>query len=121
VKELKNRNTEFHTYKPKQDRGFKVLKNIHATMNVDDIRKGIENQGYTITNIWNIKKQSIGKALPMFYVKLKLENINKDIYEVRSLLQCKIKFEPLYPKHEIPQRNNCQQYDYTRSFCFRKV
>jgi len=32
VKELKNKNTEFHIYKLKQERSFKVvLKHIHAT------------------------------------------------------------------------------------------
>jgi len=32
VKELKNRNTEFHTYKPQQEKSFKiVLKHIHGT------------------------------------------------------------------------------------------
>jgi len=31
---------EFHTYKPKQERSFKVvLKHIHATVNLDDIKK----------------------------------------------------------------------------------
>jgi len=49
VIEFKSKNTEFHTYKSKQERSFKiVLKHIHATMNVDDIRKGIENQEQTI-------------------------------------------------------------------------
>jgi len=49
VKEFKSKNTEFHTYKSKQERSFKiVLKHIHATVNVDDIREEIENQEQTI-------------------------------------------------------------------------
>jgi len=40
VKKLKNKNTEFHTYKSKQERCFKVVLNhIHATANLDDIKK----------------------------------------------------------------------------------
>jgi len=40
VKELKNRNTEFYTYKLKQERSFKgFLKHIHSSINVDVIRK----------------------------------------------------------------------------------
>jgi len=39
IKELKSKNTEFHTYKPKQERNFKiVLKHIHATANLDNIK-----------------------------------------------------------------------------------
>jgi len=50
VKELKNKNTEFHTYKPKQERSFKVvLKHIHV--NLDDIKKEIEDLGQTVTNM----------------------------------------------------------------------
>jgi len=48
VKDLKNKNTEFHIYKPKQERSFKViLKHIHAIMNLDDIKKEIKDLGYT--------------------------------------------------------------------------
>jgi len=46
VKELKNKNTEFHTYKPKQETSFKVvLQHIHATADLDDIKKEIEDLG----------------------------------------------------------------------------
>jgi len=46
VKELNNKNTEFHTYKPKQERSFKIIfKHIHATANLDDIKKEIEELG----------------------------------------------------------------------------
>jgi len=40
---------------------------------MNDIRKEIKENGYIITNIWNIEKQGINKALPMFYVELKEE------------------------------------------------
>jgi len=83
VKELKSKNTEFHTYKPKQEKSFRVvLKHIHITANLDDIKKEIEDLGYTVTNIWNIKKQGTKKALHMFYVELKPKNNNKDIYDL---------------------------------------
>jgi len=72
------------------------------------IKKEIENLKHTVTNIWNIKKQGTKKALLIFYVELKPESNNKDIYEVGSLLECRIKFEPSHLKREIPQCNNCQ-------------
>jgi len=49
VKELRNKNTEFHTYKLKQERSFKVvLKHIHATVSLDDIKKEIEDLGHIV-------------------------------------------------------------------------
>jgi len=74
-----------------------------------------------VTNIWNIKKQGIKKAFHMFYVELKSKNDNKDIYIIGSLLQYRVKFEPLHSKCEIPQCINCQRYDNTKNFCFRKA
>ncbi|KAH0945619.1 hypothetical protein HN011_004504, partial [Eciton burchellii] len=62
--------------------------------------KGIEDQGDIVTNIRNLKKQGTDKALPMFYVELKAKSNNKDIYDIRSLLQCKVKFELPHPKYE---------------------
>jgi len=44
---------------------------MHATANLDDIKKEIEDLGHIVTNIWNIKKQDIKKALHIFYVELK--------------------------------------------------
>jgi len=51
---------------------------------------------YTV-NIWNIKKQETRnkkQLTRLFYVSLESEKNNKDIYEIRLFLQCKIKFEP---------------------------
>jgi hypothetical protein len=71
MKELKSKNTKFQTYKPKQGKSFRiVLKNIHATANLDDVKKEIQELEHTI-NIWNIKKQGIKKTLQMFYIELK--------------------------------------------------
>jgi len=52
MKKIKNRDTEFHTHKPKQKESFKIiLKCMHPLSNVNDIRKEIEDQGYTVTNL----------------------------------------------------------------------
>jgi len=84
VKELKIRNAEFHICKPKQERNFKIiLKHMHSEKDVDEIRKDIEELGYTNTNVRNIKKRGTKVPLHMFYVELKPGNNNKDIYEVR--------------------------------------
>jgi len=80
---------------------------MHVTVNLDDIKKEIEELGHTVINIWNIKKQDTKKALHMLYVELKQKSNNKDIYEVDALLDCRVKFEPSHPKREIPQYINC--------------
>jgi hypothetical protein len=65
---------------------------MHTSSIVNNIRKEIEENRYIASNIWNVNKQDTSKILHTFYVELKPENNNKDI-EIRSLFQCKIKFE----------------------------
>jgi len=57
------------------------------------ITKNIEEHEYTITNIWNIKKCGTSIVLLIFYVELKPEKNNKDIYEIRPFLTDIVKFE----------------------------
>lgn len=56
VKQLELKETEFYTYKPKQERDFKViLKNLHSSMDTSEIIKALDELDHTVTNIWNIK------------------------------------------------------------------
>jgi len=81
VKELKTGNYEFHAYKPKQEESFKVvLKHMPSEERIDDIKRDIEDFGHKVTNLWNIKKRGTKEPLNMFYVELKPEKNNKDIY-----------------------------------------
>ena len=121
VKLLEEKDTEFYTYKPKSERSFKVvLKNIHPTMDTDEIKIQLHEQGHTVTNIWNIKQRSTKKPLPIFIVELEPHTNNKLIYNIKRLLNCNIRFEPPIPKREIPQCSNCQHYGHTRKYCRRK-
>ncbi|KMQ90007.1 nucleic-acid-binding protein from transposon x-element [Lasius niger] len=115
VKQLELKNTEFYTYKPKQERNFKVvLKNMHPSTDTNEIKKALDELGHTVTNIWNIKQRRTKRALPMFIVKLQSKANNKHIYEIKSLLHCRIIFEPPRPRRDIPQCANCQQYGQKR-------
>jgi len=72
VKKLEIKNTEFHTYKPKQERNLKVvLKNIHSSTNIKVLKKSIETHGHSVINIWNInaycKQRETGKPLYVLY------------------------------------------------------
>lgn len=121
VKALNDKNTEFHTYKLKEERSYKVvLKNMHHSINCEDIKAEIEKLGHTVTNVCNIKQYSTKLPLPMFFVELKPASNNKDIYNVEYLQQCKIKFEPPKHKRDIVQCAKCQRYGHTKNFCYQK-
>jgi len=86
VKGLKSRNMEIHTYKPKQEKSFKVvLKHIHSvtchshmshshvTVNLDDIKKEIEDLGHSVINIWNICQETRHKKSSHILCRAKAE------------------------------------------------
>jgi hypothetical protein len=63
---------EFHTYKLKEERSYRVvLKNIHYSMNPEEIKTEIEILGHTVTNIWNIKQYRTKLALSRFFAEVK--------------------------------------------------
>jgi hypothetical protein len=68
IKSIAKKCTEFHTYKLKEERSFKVvLKHMHYSNNPEEIKTEIEKLGHTVTNICNIKHH--GTKL-MFFVEL---------------------------------------------------
>lgn len=121
VKQLEIKETEFYTYKPKQERSYKViLKKIHPSTCTDDIKEALAERGHITTNIWNIKDRTTKRPLPIFVIELQANNNNKDIYNIKDLLHCCVIFEEPRPKREIPQCANCQEYGHTKSYCRRR-
>lgn len=120
-KELKKKNTEFYTYQPKQDRSFRVvLKHLHPSTDKEEIKMALEELEHKVLNIWNIQNRKTKQALPMWNIELKPNDNNKDIYNVKSLLQCRVIFAAPKPIRTIPQCSNCQEYGHTQKFCHRQ-
>lgn len=121
-KELKKRNTEFFTYQPKEERSFRVvLKKIHHSTDPEDIKFALEELNHEVRNVWNIKHRQTKKPLNIFYIDLKPQSNNKNVYNVKSILNCIVTFEAPRAKREIPQCTNCQQYGHTKKFCHREA
>ena len=118
TKALVDQNTEFHTFRPKQDKTYNiVLKGIHSSTPIEEIKEEIENMGHEVSNISNIKNRISKQPLPMFYINLKPKANNKDIYKCTAILHTKISFEPPRKKREIAQCTRCQRYGHTKSYC----
>jgi len=72
IKTLMDRNTEFHTYEPRQDRSFRVvLKNLHPSTEVNDIKHALKEGGHEVKNILNVKQRNTNKSLPIHFVHIK--------------------------------------------------
>jgi hypothetical protein len=52
IQALKEKHAEFHTYQIKEDRCFRtVLRGMHYSTDVEDIKTAIEYHGHTVTNV----------------------------------------------------------------------
>ena len=75
-------------------------------MDIEDLRAAIESHGHTVATIFNIKQARSNTPLPLFFIDLKPNENNKDIYLIRSLLYTKVTFEPPRPKDPSPNAPN---------------
>jgi hypothetical protein len=54
IKALSEKRAEFHTYNLKEESTYRiVLKNMHYSINPEEIKTEIEKLGHTVTNIRN--------------------------------------------------------------------
>lgn len=118
IKALVDKNTKFHTYKPKAERSFRVvLKNLHPTTDVNEIKKSLADKGHEVTNIWNVKRKTTNIPLPIHFLDLKPNENNSEIYKIDLLLHTKVQFEAPHPRREIIQCTRCQKFGHTKNYC----
>lgn len=119
VNALTEKSTMFHTYQMKENRAFRVvLRNVHHTTNIDEIKEELAKLGHIVRNIHNIVQRTTKKNLPMFFVDLEPKPNNKDIYNIQLLMHLRVQFEPQRKKKDIVQCTKCQRYGHTKRFCF---
>jgi hypothetical protein len=105
---LQDQETEYHTFQSQSNKLTKmVIKNIHPTTDPAEISTTLEEISFTVRQVTNIKHQQTKISLPLFFVDLASETISKEIFNIASLLNTKIKVEEPHKRREIPQCQNC--------------
>lgn len=118
IKALKEKETDFHTYKPKQERCFRVvLKGLHSSADTEILKKELSELGHIVDSVSNIKNRITRNPLSMFYINIKTKENNKEIYQITRLMNSIVKFEAPHTKREIPQCAKCQRFGHTKNYC----
>lgn len=117
---FKSKNVSYYTHRLKQERSFRVvLKNVHHTTPHEDIIEDLAALGYVVENVSNIKHARTKEPLSMFFIDLKNDPHNKDIYSVTKMGNKIVSFEPPNKRREIPQCKRCQRFGHTQNNCGR--
>lgn len=118
VKHLDSQKKMFHTYQLKQERSYRVVvKNLHYTTPINDIKSAIENEGHKVRNIMNLKSRISKQPMSIFFVDLEPKSNNTDIYNIKHILNAGVKIEPPIKSKDLPQCHKCQQLGHTRTYC----
>lgn len=118
VKFLDDTKRSFHTYQPKQERAYRVvLKGLHFTTPISEIKNSIEENGHKVRNISNIRNRKSKQPMSMFFVDLEPNSNNKEIYNLKDIGKAIVKIEPPLKTNDIVQCHRCQLFGHTKSFC----
>lgn len=117
---FKTKNVSYFTHRLKQERSFRVvLKNVHHSTPSEDIIEDLADLGYVAENVYNIKHAKTKEPLSMFFIDLKNDPNNKNIYSVTKMGNKIVSFEPPNKRREIPQCKRCQRFGHTQNNCGR--
>lgn len=78
-----------------------VIRNIHPSTLTNEIGIAIQEIGFTVRQVVNVRHKITKLALLIFFVDLERAEINKDIFHIIFILYTKIKIEELHKRREI--------------------
>jgi len=115
IKHFKEKGIYYHTYQLKEERAYRVvLKYLHHTTEVEDIRQELFALGHVARNIVNVYHKLTKKTSNLFFIALEPTINNKDVYSITAIQNKIIHIElPRTNKKHIPQCVRCQQYGHT--------
>lgn len=118
VKALAERKTEFHSFQAKSNKTYQVvIRNLHPSINTDDLKSELTELGHDVVNISNIRQSGTKKPLPLFKVELRMSEKNKEVHSISRLMHSVVQVEKPHVKREVVQCITCQRYGHTKSYC----
>lgn len=111
----------WHSYENKQDRPIRVMaKNLHSSCLPERIVEDITSKGYKIQDAVNKLSWKNKEPLNMFMLSFKKDEDVSKIYNIKSILGCKVDIQPLKTSKLIPQCKRCQAYGHTQKYCSKE-
>lgn len=113
-------NVSHYTYQLKHEKPYRVIiRGIHASEDVNNIKMELESLGHTVRSVTNALHRQTKEPLPLYYVNLEPKPNNKDVYNIKHLINMIVKVEAPYKKKEVVQCKRCQRFGHTKNMCNR--
>ena len=121
IKALKEKNVIYHTYQLKAERNYKIaIRGLHPKINTKQLSDELAKIGHQTRAINNITRYDMKEPLSLFLIELE-SRTNKEIYEIKKILNTTITVEPPRYKKDISQCMRCQQYGHTKNYYNRST
>ena len=118
VKHMKEENIVHHTYEVKAERAYRiVIRHLHHSVPLDDIKEELQKEGHMVRNIMNIKHKQTKDHLSLFFVDLEPQANNKEIFNLQFLGNSKITIEAPHKSRNVVQCQRCQAYGHSKTYC----
>jgi len=103
IKHFKEKGIYYHTYQLKEERAYRVvLKYLHHTTEVEDIRQRLFALERVARNIVNVHHRLTKEPLNLFFIGLDPAINNKDIYNITAIQNKIIHIEMCFVWRESP-------------------
>lgn len=121
MKLVRDNNLIGHTFTKKDERPCRiVIKHLHPTTPLEEIKKAIEDTGNTIRGeIINARYGPNKTPLSTFFINLEPHPNNATVKKICYIYNTKVVVEDPIRKKTTPQCKRCQQYGHTRNNCLR--
>ena len=108
IKALKEKHAIYHTYQLKAERSYKIIiRGLHPKINTEKLSDELAKIVYQTTATNNITRYDTKEPLTLFVIEFEPRTNNKEIYEIKNILNTRVTVEPPHYKKDIPQ---CMRY-----------
>jgi hypothetical protein len=98
-----------------------VVRGLHHTSSIEEIKSEIKDNGLKVRNIVNVLHPVTKSPLPHFFVDLSPQANIKEIYKIDILYSLRVRIEEPYKKNVMPQCQRCQAYWHTDSLQYTAI
>lgn len=108
----------FFTHNPNpSSRQLCVIRGLPTSTSIGDIRQELNDMGIPVLAVEQLKRRGSGAPMPLFQVSTTVSKEGNKLWDIKTLLHCRINIEEPTSTPLPPLCKRCQRPGHTRNFC----